>query len=230
LEATVPQYVDSPFQVPIFAQDGVATYLFGSFNSHQANTRMLVSGTSLTSDVASLTVQIVEGEVPTIGSLISVIQTTRGSGVFNVNRVPLTAVAISAATGSGTVSFALTSANVTPLADHGTAIVEVPEIPETLVDGNSIACVYQAPAGDSQFTIPLAVTFPTLPTAATVTLQVAVRNQNSEFTNTSTAIVVASSALVQPAPVVQATLQRGYCYRLAVTGVSGTGTIIGKLG
>ena len=74
-------------------------YLFGSYNYKQANTTMLVSNVALTSNVATLTVQIIGGEVPIVGALISVQQTQSTSGLFNVARSPLTNVTIDASTG-----------------------------------------------------------------------------------------------------------------------------------
>jgi phage tail sheath protein FI len=73
------------------------------------------------------------------------------------------------------------------------------------------------------------VTFPTLPTAASVDLQAALHNINSEFTKVATVVTVAASAYTA-GPFAQVTLQRGYFYRLAVSGVSGVGTIVGKIG
>jgi hypothetical protein len=229
----MPNYVDSPNNPAVLAQEGTPVYLFGSYNMHQANTKMWVTNSALTSNVATITVQIIEGEIPLVGSLITVTQTQAGSGGMNVNRATITAVTINSLTGAGTITYADTHANITSVADSGTAIAEVQEIPETVANGNSIACIFQAPKGDSQFTIPLAVTFPTIPTAATVNLQMALHNVNSEFTNVATTpqIVVASGAITPGSgPVVQVTLQRGYFYRLAVSGVSGTGTIVGKIG
>lgn len=225
----MPTYIDSPFQTPQVVQEGTLCYLFGSYNSHQANTKMWVTNSALTTNVATLTVQITEGEIPTVGSFISVQQTQAGSGAFNVNRAVITGVTIVATTGAGTITFALTHANVTSVADSGTAIAEVPEVPEVVANGNSVACIFQSPKGDSQFTVPLAVTFPTLPTAASVDLQAALHNINSEFTKVATVVVVAASAFTS-GPFAQATLQRGYYYRLAVSGLSGTGTIVGKIG
>ena len=229
----MPPYVNSGFQQVQLLVKGIATYLFGSLNKHQGDTVMLVNNVALASNVATLTVQITAGEIPTVGSLISVQQTASTAGLFNVNRAVLTGVTITAATGAGTVTFALTHADVTSAADAGSAVVEVPEVAESLAAGASVACVVQAPDGDSQFTVPVAVTFKsgTLPTAATVTLQTALHNVDSEFTNTTTVVTVAATAYTA-GPVVQATLQRGYFYRLNVSGLtagSATG-IIAKIG
>jgi len=226
----MPAYVNSPFVKPILLQKGVPAYLWGSFNSHQGNTRAFVSNVALTTNVATVTVQIVSGEIPTVGSQISIIQTQTSSGVFNVNRATITAVSINASTGQGTISFALTNANIASTADTGTVEVEVPEVGEALAAGASIACAIQAPDGDSQFTVPCAVTFPVMPTGATIVLQRAIRDVNSEYTTIGNAAVVAASAFTT-GPVSEFTLERGYVYRFLNSGVTGTSpTIVAKIG
>jgi hypothetical protein len=222
-------YIDSPNQGAIYLQKGVATYLFGSFNYKQSNTQMRVTNIVGDGTTATLTVQIYGGEIPIVGNLVSVSQTTTSSGAFNVNRAALTAVSINAL-GAGTISF-LSATSVSSTPDAGTAIAEVAEIPETLAAGASIAACLESPECDSQKTIPLAVTFTTKPTAVTVTLQVALRNVDAEFTNTTTAVTVAGTVYTA-GPVVQATLQRGYFYRVIVSGLtigSGVGLVV-KIG
>lgn len=225
----MPSYANNPFTPTRFLAKGVATYLFGSHNDRQADTQMYVSKVALTSNVATLTVQVHGGEVPIVGALISVMQTASTSGLFNVSRAPLTGVSIDLTTGAGTVTFALTHADVVEAANTGSAIVEVPEVGETLANGASIAVAIAAPEGDSQFTVPLAVTFPgnVLPTAAVVTLQKAIRNTETEFTNTTTVVTVATTTY-STGPVVEATLERGYFYRVLVSGLtigSATGVV-----
>lgn len=228
----MPAFSNNPFATVPLAVRGVPTYLFGSYNMRQANTRMLVSNVALTTNVATLTVLITEGEIPLVGSLVSVQQTQSTSGLFNVNRVPLTAVSITAATGAGTISFALTNANVTSAADTGSSIAEVPEIGEAITAIASQACCLQPPPGLDQFTVATAVTFTTLPTAVTVVLQRAIRNVNAEFTTIGNAAVVAASAYTTAGPVAEFTLEGAYFYRFLVSGLtlgSGAG-LVAKIG
>lgn len=224
----MPKYASTPptFTPPQLLMEGVPCYLFGTYNFRQANTKLLVSNVAITTNVATLTVQIVEGEIPTVGSFITVAQTQTGSGEFNVSRVALTAVSISASTGAGTVSYALTGANVSS-ADSGTAIVEVPEIAEALT-ANGASVAVAVPPSCSQETLTCTVTFPTAPTGATATLQTAVRNVDGEFTNVGNISVYASSAY-STGPTTQFTLQRGSYYRVNITGLTGTGTIVAKV-
>jgi len=223
----VPAYVNSPFQVPRVMRKGLNTYLLGSYNDRQANTRMLISQVALATNVATVTGQIVEGEIPLVGSYISLSQTTTGSGEFNVTRALVTAASFTAA-GFGTVSYALTGANVGATADAGTAIIEVPEIGETLVAVASIPCCVASPDNETQFTVTSSVLFPTMPTAATVVLQEAVRDVNTEYTTLGNAAVVASSAFTT-GPTAQFTLTRGNFYRFLISGLTGTGTVVAKL-
>lgn len=229
----MPAYVNSPFQNPVLVTKGVPCYLLGSFDFKIGNTRLYITDVAIATDVATVSVQMITGPVPVVGGLISIINTTTSSGAFNVNRAVITGVTINATTGAGTITFALSSGDVSTTADSGTVIVEPAEVPETLTAEASIACLIQAPEGDSQFTVPLAVTFAggVLPTAVTATLQVAIRNIDSEYTNTTAAVVVVSTAYTH-GPVVEATLERGYFYRVLISGLtagSATG-VIAKIG
>jgi hypothetical protein len=191
---------------------------------------MRVINSALTSNVVTLTVQITSGEIPAIGSFISVSKTANGSGVMNVNRAVITGVVINATTGAGTITYALTNSNITSAADSGSAVAEVPEVGESMtVAGSSAACVIQAPEGDSQFTVSTSVTFSgALPTAVTVTLQRAIKNIDSEFTNVGNAAVISAGAYTT-GPNAIFTLERGFVYRFNASGLTGTGTIIAKL-
>jgi hypothetical protein len=226
----MPAYTGNPATPVQLAQKGVPCYLWGSLNLHQGNTIMLVNNVALTTNVATLTVQITAGEIPTVGSLISVAQTQTSAGVFNVIRAKLTAVTIVAATGAGTVTFALTNANIGSVSDTGSAIVEVPEVGETVAAGKSIPCVCDAPHGSSQFTVTTAVTFSTLPTAITVALQVALHDIEAEYSTIGNCCVVAGTAYTQ-GPVSGFTLQKGMFYRFIASGLtlgSGAG-MVGKI-
>ncbi len=225
----MPQYQNNPFQPVRALQAGVAEYLYGSFAADVAPARMLVSQVEIVTAVATLTVQVMEGNLPAVGSLISVHGTQTARGEFNVDRVPLTAVAINTATGTGTVSFALTAANIGPVADAGVAVVETPEIGETLIAGSSVPCTpfYQQIVPTGERTLSASCTFPIIPTAATVDLQGANENIDSQYATISTVATVSAGAVTAS----QATFNGvGYrFYRLNVSGLSGAGSIVGKV-
>jgi cytoskeletal protein RodZ len=94
----------------------------------------------------------------------------------------------------------------------------------------SQAVLVQAPEGDSQFTVPLSVSGGASITAMTATLQVAIKGQSNEWTSTTTNVTKTGASTYTAGPVVQATLQRGYLYRLLITGVTGSDKVIAKLG
>lgn len=214
----MPTY-NAPLLKAQLLQKGVPAYLFGALNMLRGNVRGYVTQDAIASNVATFTVSINEGPAPLVGDLLTVWGTALQSGIFNVTRALITAVNINASTGAGTISCALTGTNQSATADPGAFLCEVGETYETLAAGKSQAVLVQAPQGDSQFTIPMAVTFQTIPTAVTVTLQKAIRDIDGEYTNTTAAVTVASSAYTA-GPVVEATLERGYFYRALVSGLT----------
>ncbi len=226
----MPLY-NSPARPPQLLQKGVPAYLFGNLNMLQGNALGYVLDTSLTGGaVGIVTVQINQGPIPLVGDLLTVINTAQQAGLFNVTRAVITATSINAATGTGTISYALTGTNQSLTADPGSFISEPGESSEALVNNSfSVPVTVQAPQGDSQFTLPISVTFPTLPTAVTVSIQAAIRDIAAEYTTLGTVAVVAAGAQTV-GPFGQVTLQRGFVYRLAVTGLSGSGTITAKVG
>ncbi|MGA9668240.1 MAG: hypothetical protein WBQ94_03480 [Terracidiphilus sp.] len=226
----MPNYVNNPFSPAPLLQVGVPTYFWGSRNFHQANTKAFISQVALTSNVATVTVQIVEGEIPVAGSLISIQQTASTTGLFNVNRAALTSATIDG-NGAGTFVFPLTHANVAAVANTGTAIVEVPEVAEALANGASQAIYVQQPMYGGQRTLTISVTFPSLPTTCNVTLQKAINNIDSEFTNVGTPLAAVATGAQSIGPVSSVTLEQGNFYRLNVASVAGgtSPTIIAKL-
>lgn len=226
----MPSYSNSIFApAPIAVQEGVPVYLFGGFDLKTANTRMHVTSVAIASNVATLGVTVQEGPIPLVGAPISVYGTQTGSGEFNVTNAPLTGVTINPVTGAGSVTFALTGSNVGPTADAGQAIVPQQETFETLANGASIPCALSAndPNTSMQRTIQAAIEFPTIPTAATVNLQAATRNVDSEYVNLGVVATVASGAVTQSQEQFPQTTAR--FLRFNVTGLSGAGTIVGKL-
>ena len=190
----MPLY-NSPLTRPQLLQKGVPAYLLGGLNMLRGNAKGYVTQTALGSNVASVSVSINQGPIPLVGDQITVWGTALQSGAFNVTRAIITAVSITAATGQGTISFALTGTNQAATADAGAFLCEPGESYDTLTNSTfSQAVLVQAPQGDSQFTLPLAVTFSTIPTAVTATLQVAIRDVAAEYTNTTTVVTVAAGA------------------------------------
>lgn len=226
----MPVY-NSPLTKPQLLQKGVPAYLFGNLNMLQGNAKGRVTNDAIATNVATVTLTIFEGPQPKVGDLITIWGTANSTGAFNVTRSVLTAVSITGSTGAGTVTFALTGADQAATADSGAFLIEPGESSEAISGSmNSQAVLVQAPQCDSQFTLPLAVEASAGVTAMTATLQVAIHDIDAEYTNTTTVVTKTGATTYTAGPVVQATLQRGYFYRLAVTAVTGTGTIVAKVG
>ena len=227
----MPAYANSAFQTPQLLQKGTPAYLFGAFSQQRGNTLLGLSTDAIATNVATVTAQLVNGPLPNIGDLVSIVNAANSAGAFNVNRAPLTAVSYVAATNVMTLTFALTGTNQGATADGGTVIVEPAEVPEALaLNAPSTACLVQSPEGDAQFTIPMSVKFPTLPTSCTVDLQGAMRNNANEWTVVQAAVAVVAAGVQTVGPLAQISLQREYLYRFNASALTGTGTIIAKIG
>jgi hypothetical protein len=187
----MPTYNGSPFLIVTALTPGEIGYSWGGFNDDIAPTRMLVSNVALTSNVATLTVQIVEGNVPAIGSLISVQGTASTSGLFNVTNVALASVTIVAATGAGTVTLPLTHANVASVANTGQAIVKVPytfdTLPGTAAGGKQFAIPHYFRPGFRQLSWFTA--FTGAPSTVAAALQVADEDVEASYTTIDTSTV-----------------------------------------
>lgn len=179
----MPAYVAAPpGPFPTLLEAGDIGYAFGS--KPTGPTRLLqVTKVALTSNVATVNVTMREGNIPAIGDLITIQGTANTSGLFNVTNATLTGVTIDATTGIGTVTFALTHADVTAAVDAGQAYVPVSEVGESAANGSSAAFAIQEVTGVNQTgrTITWTTKYPSAPAAATATLQGAIVDQDSEY-------------------------------------------------
>ena len=227
----MPAFINSPFQTPRLVQKGVATYLIGSFSQQVGNSQLAMLTDAIASNVATITATPISGPLPAVGSLISIYNSANGAGEFNVTRVAITTAAYNSTTNVTTITFPLSGANVGAASDSGTIVVEPAEVGETVsTTFTSMACVIAAPEGDSQFTVPFSVTSGPTNTAMTATLQRALKSQSNEWTNTTAVVTKTGASTYSAGPVVEATLERAYLYRIAITAVTGTDLVVGKIG
>ena len=149
----MPGYIvqPAPNYFPPSLLIGDTLYLFGSLNAKAPTTRMMVTAASVTADVVTLYVTIVEGRIPVAGALVTVIATTLNSGGLNVENVAIASVTINATTGVGTITYAATTANLAKTADVGYALVPQSEIAEAVIVGEPSIC-FALPIGP--FTAP----------------------------------------------------------------------------
>jgi hypothetical protein len=229
----MPYLTDNPFQSIQQLVPGQPAYLFGTYNFDIAPARFLITNSALTSNVATITGQLIEGPIPTVNSLISVIQTQAGSGTMNVNRATITAVSISATTGIGTISYTDTNSNVTSVADTGMALIDTPEVPDALVNGYSILLALQAQPAEQRLNRQLMVTveFPSLPTTATVLLYAGMTPYKTQMTTTG--LTVATVTGGAQSTNINTQIAAGVWNYLCLVASSVTGgtnpTIIGKI-
>jgi hypothetical protein len=219
----MPYYTNNPFQSPIYMQKGVPTYLLGSYDYKVSPTRMSVSNVVGSGSVATLTVQIIGGPIPTTGSLISVAQLANTA--FNVSRAALTGVTLDK-NGAGTITFAsATSLSTTP--DVGIAIVDTPEVGETTANGATIPASFPNPDLDYEI-LSAYVSFPSLPTTATVTLEGALVNQDAQYVNLGTVAQVTAGNVVG-LPSINVTEKYNFFRGRVANLAGGPGTIVFKL-
>jgi hypothetical protein len=220
----MPLYNNSPFAAAVkLLYAGVAEYLFGSWAQDKSPTKMYVTSVAIAANVATLGVSVYEGDVPAVGSLISVQGTQSGAGEFNVTNVALASVALNSA-GVGTVTFALVGANLATTPDAGISIVPQPVKLEAIAAGASIpvATSNNSFGGDLDVTVTAYAIFGALPTAVTVSLQGAMVNLDSAFVTLGTIATVAASATTANG----FTTEANYLfYRALVSGLNGAGTI-----
>lgn len=169
-------------------QPGIPGYSLGSLNTNAPTTLMDVSQVSLTSNVATLTVKVREGNIPAVGSLITVRGTQTASGAFNVTNVALATVSINSSTGQGTVTFALTHADVGATADIGQSYVPVPEVGETLQAQKCLqfAIPQRTSENANGRTISWSTAYPSAPATVSVTLEAALQDVDSQYATLDT--------------------------------------------
>jgi hypothetical protein len=146
----MPAYSNNPLVAVALALPGIPTYVWGSLSDRISPTKMTVSNVALTTNVATLTVQVIEGNIPAVGALVTVTGTQQAGGAFNVTAVALTGVTINATSGAGTITFALTHANVGSVADSGLAVAPQAIVFESVSTNESSAAVALPMAQDGK--------------------------------------------------------------------------------
>lgn len=238
----MPLYTQSAFApLPVVAIPAQPAYFFGSQPVDTQDTLARITNVALTSNVATVTVTIYAGNIPAVGNFISVAGCS--NSVFNIARGVITAVTGTASTGVYSISYAVTNANITSVAASGMVVIPIAEIPETAANGTSVA-IY-VPSNElrdlGQRSITVATSYPSLPTAATVTLYTAINNDpfagDAEWTSMGVVSTIVSGAITVPtgssanAGLVTFSTPAGRFFRVVVSGVSGgtSPTIVCKM-
>jgi hypothetical protein len=128
----MPAYVTAPNGVRQGLQMGIPAYSAGSFASSIANTRMFVTSSAVTTNVVTLGVVLQEGNIPAVGATAYITGTSNGSATLNKPAgVVLTGVTLDG-TGTGTITYALTTSNLAQTPDGGLVIVPQVEVGDSL--------------------------------------------------------------------------------------------------
>lgn len=199
-----------PYKKTLRMQYGVLPiYLFGERDSHANPFVFKITQVALTSNVATVTVQLVSGGggapnrapvVPQVGQNLSVQGTTKAGGAFNVGFGQVTATTVDGTTGAGTISYAATHADVVAVADAGQIVLEPFEFPDLVDTTSASAPVAQIftpdDADNSRCLFAEARWTGTSPSAATIKLQVANVDEDSRYYTVQNAYGVAPGAIV----------------------------------
>jgi hypothetical protein len=202
----------------------------------------------------TLTFRVASGNVPAVGSLITVVGTTNGSGNLNVTNAQILS-AVTTDAGISTVTYAITSSTVaTGTPDSGEVIVPQPELGDILTSfpASSVPVVCpSSPSNQSGKSLSATVKLPaqqlgvasTL-AAATVVIQGANFDEDGQYNTIGTLTAAGTSAGGPNTYDWQSgqgntgtgTLASGSVnlpnfrfYRLQVSGATGSGPVIGTI-
>lgn len=222
----MPPYLTNPNAPVGMLLSGIPGYAFGSKNLLRPTVRAFVTSVAVAANVVTLGVQMVDGFIPAVGDLITVLATTTDAGGANVANVALTGVNINALTGAGTFTYPATAGNQATTPDSGQVYVAVPEVAEAASVKKSQAFAIQNTIGRG-YGISWAYTFPSAPASASIQLEGAINNQDSEFT----LIGNAQTGVTGYTEIISTTPELVNFVRLNLTALSGGSnpTVIGKI-
>lgn len=216
----MPYFDAAPNAPTILVSAGSKTYLLGKIAPEGGT--MYVTSVAIATNVATVGVSSFSGALPIIGTQVTIRGTSQSSGAFNVTNAVVTAVTLDA-TGTGTITFALTSANLSTTTDGGVLTFEPQVTGETVVNNSfTIPGALARPTGARSTNAVFAqVSLPaTGVTALTATMQVSEDGNN--WISTTAVLTVTGSA-----PTTVAYFETTALFvRAALTGLAGSGVAV----
>lgn len=233
----MPAYVNSPFKTVKMLVAGHPEYLIGAWSDDVALGRGWITSVTGNGTTTTITVQLLEGNIPNVGDFISVLA---AGAAYAVTHVAISAVSITQSTGAGTISYA-SSYNGTGAG--GSFQVLPAETAETIASAGSLSYASTIPV-TPQFNDPevnigrtvvvvfnvvtnsLATDFPSY------NLQEALRDEDSDYVNINSTADFTLSSGITGVTAKTYTLQGGRFYRLKGTlsaGGSGAATAVVKI-
>lgn len=199
-------------EVKRIVTDVQPNYLFGSFNVHTQPWLFNITNVTIAANVAIIAGVLKSGggaslnDVPQVGAKVGVRGTTVNGGVFNVDPTTAATVTYTKATGLISVTFPLTGANFGTTASAGDLVVQPFETGDAIVAGSSsapLALIFTPDESDNSRCLYAEATWSgTIPTTATIVLQVANVDDDSRYATVQNAqgtapltVVAASSSL-----------------------------------
>lgn len=216
----MPYFDATPSAKTLLVLAGSKTYLLGSIAPDGG--RMQITSVAIAANIATVTVSSISGAYPLVGTLITIRGSQNGSGEFNVTNAVVTAVALDQ-TGAGTISFALTGANIGATPDIGT-LSFFPQVTGEAAVNNSftMAGALARPSGargqDAVF-VQMSIPNPGV-TALTGTIQVS--NDYQNWTSTAYTLSIVGGAVGNGFAYFETT---AIYVRVALTGLAGTGLV-----
>lgn len=240
----MPNYIASPFKpMPQLMVPGIPSYVWGSWNDKTGPTQGIVLQSLGIGATAELVVQIISGNIPVVGSLITVVGVAANAN-FNVINAALTAVdnyPHGNTPDNGVYALAYSATVATPLqADAGQFIIPQPEVGETVSATGASAPVAVSAWTPSGKSLSVALTLGTGLSGVTAVIQGANLDKDSEYStigtlgtglgasttewqsgdgNTSTGTLAAGSV----------NFPNFRFYRINLTAVTGSGLVIAKI-
>jgi len=226
----MPPYSKSAFRAipPTTRVTPELFYAYGKFNPDLAATKLSVASVALASNVASVVANLISGPPPVAGAIAGIRATVANPSVFNVDPTTLTGV-VDNGNGNYTLTYAVANANIALAADSGEVAVLPYETPEALAVGASapLALTFDSAELDGSRCVATQYTFTSVPTSATVVLQIADRDIDNRYYTYGTVATVAAGAVVQSGAQFQYVI--GRFMRLAVIALTGSGAGVGTI-
>jgi hypothetical protein len=188
----VPAYIQTPINNPPRTSllPGDVGYSLGSFSTygpHDPGCTAQVTTVAITSNVATVGLKILAGYKPLVNQLISITGTVTGAGEFNVTNVAIASVSgfNTGDNSTGTVTFALTGANVSTTNDAGEAYMpplETADLAGSAIKGLQLALGADHATVGNKRVVSWSYEFPSAPSSATIALEVATVDQDAAYT------------------------------------------------
>jgi hypothetical protein len=243
-------YVTSPFKAtPTLLVAGRPEYVFGSFQDKTGPTTGYVISDSGNGTTSTVVFQITSGNIPAVGSLVTIVGTANAAGAYNVTNVQIASEVVTDQ-GVCTITF-LGAGSSASAQDAGAVQIPQPELGDSLTTSTASSVPVTSPASPNQQSgksLSVTVTLPSQQLGVTSTLSavtVVIQGANQDLDASYNTIGTIGTALAAGSVTDwqsgqgntgTGTLASGSVnlpnfrfYRLRVTAATGSGPIVGTI-